>query len=334
MKFYVIYRDLELKGGSSCTVCMPEKRFPLKGQGLVNGANHCYANAVIQMLLTATGLFHDSETLRKIKDDMKQVDIWDEEVFNLWDEEVFNLILSLRDTTSKRTCIKKFTGPNGYAAQQDAQEFLQYLLNASFPFSLLRPYYTFSVSYKQFKQKNCTEFFSTSKSETHSMLELIPSTSLSLQGLLNSMSECENIAVGHKDIKSRKINLDDLQKYLFIHLRIFTGDGSRTERINTPTPIEEYINIGVGDDQLVYEIIAVVYHSGTYKGDVGRDITKSAIQTYGHYTCKAKRSEPHGTTSIYYYDDNSEPERASDFTPPTTSNFVPYLVLCERIDRS
>jgi hypothetical protein len=147
------------------------------------------------------------------------------------------------------------------------------------------------------------------------------------------MSECENIDVGHKDIKSRKINLDDLQKYLFIHLRIFTGDGSRTERIDTPTLIEEYINIGVGD-QLVYEIIAVVYHSGTYKGDVGRDITKSAIRTYGHYTCKAKRSEPNGTTSIYYYNDDNEPEIAGDFTPPTTSNFVPYLVLCERIDRS
>ena len=363
MKFYVIYRDIDLKGGSPCTVCMPEMRFPLEGEGLVNQGNHCYANAVIQMLLTATGLFHDSETLRKIKNDRKILDdehleqymmflqpplteptkvptfktfkdyysaidtfFYETQIDDMWDEEVFNLILSLRDTTSKQQCILKFTKGAGYADQQDAQEFLLYLLNASLPFSFLRPHYRFTEDYEQFKQPDCTEIFST-KSDTHPMLELIPITSLSLQGLLNSMmSECQTID-NHNDIKSRKIILNNLQKYLFIHLRIFTGDGSHTTRIETPTVIDNFITIH--DD--VYEVIAVVYHSGIYEGNMGKAITKSTIHTSGHYTCKAKRSELDGTTSIYYYDDIDPPKKFDDFTPPPEAKFVPYLVLCERV---
>ena len=351
----MVYREINLKGGSSCTVCMPEMRFPLKGEGLVNQGNHCYANAVIQMLLTATGLFHDSQTLRKIKNDRKILDdehleqykmfltlpadlsfkdyysgnrtSYESQIENMWNEEAFNLILSLRDAAKKQQCIREFTKGVGYTSQQDAQEFLLYLLDASLPFSFLRPHYIFDLEYNQFKQPDCKTDFISATNETHSMLVLIPGTISSLQGLLNTMmSGCDKID-DHDHIKSRKTSLSNLQRYLFIHLRIFAQTEDGLTRIDTPTVIQDFITIR----DSVYEVIAVVYHSGVYKGNVGKTIIKSSITSFGHYTCRAMRSDPDGTTSIYYYDDNATPVKATDFTPPPGGGFVPYLVLCERV---
>jgi hypothetical protein len=201
MKFYVIYRDIDLKGGSPCTVCNTPPRFPPNRGGLKNSGNHCYANAVLQMLRTATGLFLDPVTLgqsiigkhifdedhvrryrlflQRDKSLPEHLKINDPDIGELidyyrankekykemidqeWNEEISTLISKLHPnntsdiTEDKRSCIRK-QFPTEYSNQQDAREFLLYVLEHSYRFALLKEDFLVRGHNHKFTQTDCS----------------------------------------------------------------------------------------------------------------------------------------------------------------------------------
>lgn len=287
--------------------------------GLWNIGNSCYMNATLQAIFNIPEIRQAIETFEVEDDDENENNLISllQQIMQPANHEgsvdVRATLKKFRDEVFKTKDKGELTG--GKTAQQDAHEFLQFILD-KLNWRPIRLRTKFATEDE--------EWFSKGTRTNHLSIGL--SKTGIFQDALDGYFAVENMDVdandkieplehgGERQWEQKESIKDPLPLHLTIHLKRFDESGRKTEQ-KIRFPANKKVRIKTDDDEAVeYEIVAFINHHGT--------TAKS-----GHYTADIKNyRDPAGQERWVHCDDDDLQAR------PSPNGKDAYLVVLKKIE--